>query len=309
MKVIKPILKWVGGKTQILPYILDQFPDEMDSYHDIFVGGGSVLLGVLSYQRQNKIKINNSVYAYDLNMPLINMYKNIQTKHEILYSTLQDLITEFKNCNQENISINRNPNTLEEATTSRESFYYWIRKQYNLISLDNSIKSSAYFIFLNKLCFRGIYRVGPNGFNVPYGHYKIIPEIINKIHLNEVSDLIKNVIFKCSDFSDSIKNINENDFTYMDPPYVPENTTSFVGYTLKGFGKELHELLFTLCNDLYNKKYYFMMSNSYTPIILEYFAEEKYHVNKITCKRAINSKNPGAKTKEVVILPKFNSIN
>ena len=155
---------------------------------------------------------------------------------------------------------------------------------------------------MNKTCFRGVFRVGPKGFNVPYGHYNN-PEIINKEHLEEIHNLIQNVVFECCDFNTSLKNIEPNDFIYLDPPYAPETDTSFVGYTENGFGIEKHSQLFGLChglcNGLNNTK--FMMSNSNTDYVKKNFPEEKYNIQVIMAKRSINSKNPDAKTKEVII--------
>ena len=99
-------------------------------------------------------------------------------------------------------------------------------------------------MIINKTCFRGLYREGPNGYNVPYGHYKKTPLIISKTELNYISDLIKNVEIKDCSFIDSIKNVKEDDFVYLDPPYVPENTKSFIGYVADGFNLETHLLLF-----------------------------------------------------------------
>ena len=97
---------------------------------------------------------------------------------------------------------------------------------------------------LNKTGFRGMYREGPKGFNIPYGHYKKTPTIVTKKELDEISNLIKNVEFIVSDFKDSIKNVKEGDFIYLDPPYAPENKKSFVGYTAEGFSLETHNKLF-----------------------------------------------------------------
>ena len=195
--------------------------------------------------------------------------------------------------------VNRKPKNIDEAKTSKESNYYWLRKQYNTLD-KNDIKSSALFLILNKLCFRGVYREGPNGFNVPFGHYKNTPTIITEETLDNISNLIKNVEFKCIDFREAFKNIYKNDFVYLDPPYVPEKDTSFVGYTNNSFKKEDHEELFKLTKKL-NKKCKFLMSNSKVPLILETFDKDKYNVEDIECRRAIHSKNPGSKTMEVLI--------
>jgi DNA adenine methylase len=160
------------------------------------------------------------------------------------------------------------------------------------------------FIFLNKTCFRGVFRVGPNGFNVPYGHYKN-PEIINKEHLEEIADLIQNVIFECCDFTTSLTRIEPNDFVYLDPPYAPETSNSFVGYTENGFNIENHNNLFKLIHNLTDTNKKIMLSNADVDLVRENFCNcaknEKYSTLSILCKRSINSKNPDAKAKEVII--------
>ena len=184
--VPKPILKWVGGKTQILDTLIPDFPAEINNYREIFLGGGSVLLTLLSYVKNGIIKIQGNVYAYDLNEPLIYMYKNIQTRHTELYDKLQTIITEFNDCG--NGEINRKPTNIEEAKIARENYYYWTRNKYNQLSLSDQkgTLGSAMFIFLNKTCFRGVFRVGPNGFNVPYGNYKN-PDIIKRKNIPETN--------------------------------------------------------------------------------------------------------------------------
>ena len=232
---IKPILKWVGGKTQIIDRIMADFPAEINNYREIFLGGGSVLLALLTHVQNGTIKIHGNIYAYDLNEPLIYLYKNIQSNHNDLYEEVQTIIKEFNSCSNDS-EINRKPLTIDEAKRTKENYYYWIRNKYNKLSTDDKIKvvGSAMFLFLNKTCFRGVFRVGPNGFNVPYGHYNN-PEIINKEHLDRVHELVKDVIFECADFTISLNShIEVNDFLYIDPPYAPENNTSFVGYTENG---------------------------------------------------------------------------
>lgn len=298
--VPKPILKWVGGKTQILDKLILKFPTEINNYHEIFLGGGSVLLTVLSYIKDGIIKINGNIYAYDVNEPLIYVYKNIQSNPNELYEILQKIIIEFNNCG--NGEINRKPTNIEEAKQTKENYYYWIRNEYNNLCLfdKKDIIGSAMFIFLNKTCFRGVFRVGPNGFNVPYGHYNN-PEIINKEHLEEIHNLIQNVIFECYDFTISLTNIVSNDFVYLDPPYMPETNTSFVKYTENGFNLENHINLFKLIHNLTDTNKKIMLSNSDVKLVRENFTNEKYNISSILCKRTINSKNPEAKAKEVII--------
>jgi DNA adenine methylase len=293
-KIQKPFLKWVGGKTQIIDKIISKIPKEMNNYHELFLGGGSVLLAVLSLQKQNKIIIKNKIYAYDINSDLINVYKNIQNNKEELYEIINLYIKEYESING-NI-VNRKPKTLEEAKTSKESYYYWIRNKYNNIN-KNSVECSALFMFLNKTCFRGMYREGPNGYNVPYGHYKKVPTIISETDINYISNLIKDVEFKNCSFIESIKEVKKEDFVYLDPPYAPETSKSFVGYVADGFNLETHKLLFSEIKKLGNIK--FVMSNSKVDLVCDNFKE--YNCDNIIARRAINSKKPESKTIEVII--------
>jgi DNA adenine methylase len=300
IEIPKPILKWVGGKTQILDKLIIEFPTDINNYHEIFLGGGSVLLTLLSYVKNNIIKIHNNIYAYDLNEPLIYVYKNIQTNPNELYDETQKIITEFNLCG--NGEINRKPNDIEIAKMAKENYYYWIRKKYNELSLDEkkTIKGSAMFIFLNKTCFRGVFRVGTNGFNVPYGHYNN-PEIINQEHLNKIHELIQNVHFKVCDFNISLNNIEPNDYVYLDPPYAPETDTSFVGYTVNGFTIENHNTLFNKIHQLTETDKRIMLSNADVNLVRNSFTHQKYSITSIVCKRSIHSKNPKAKAREVII--------
>jgi DNA adenine methylase len=296
----KPILKWVGGKTQIIDKLITDFPVEINNYREAFLGGGSVLLTLLSYVKSGIIKIQGNIYAYDLNEPLIYIYKNIQTRNNELYDILQTIITDFNECG--NGEINRTPTNISEAKIAKENYYYWIRSEYNKLCLTDkkSILGSAMFIFLNKTCFRGVFRVGPKGFNVPYGYYNN-PEIINKEHLEEIHNLIQNVVFECCDFNTSLTIVEPNDFVYLDPPYAPETDTSFVGYTENGFNIENHNNLFKLIHILTDTNKKIMLSNADVSLVRENFTNEKYSTLSILCKRSINSKNPDAKAKEVII--------
>jgi DNA adenine methylase len=306
--ITKPFLKWVGGKTQILDKLLLEFPTEINNYREIFLGGGSVLFAILNSIKNNNIKAHGKIYAYDLNEPLIYTYKNIQNDYIVLYNEIQNIIREFNQCKDEG-EINRKPKNFEEAKTSKESYYYWIRQKYNSLNKDEkkTFIGSALFIFLNKTCFRGVFRIGPNGFNVPYGHYKN-PEIVNKQHLETIHNLIKDVVFQCCDFSTSLKEVEQNDYVYMDPPYAPETNTSFVGYTENGFNLDSHVNLFNTIHKLSEKNVKLMLSNSDVELVRENFINEngcssrpKYNISSILCKRSINSKNPESKTREVII--------
>lgn len=296
MNIQKPFLKWVGGKTQLLESITLKIPKEINNYHELFLGGGSVLLLVLSLQKEKKITIKNKIYAYDINKNLINVYKHIQSNKDELYECIDKYIKEYDSI--DGTIINRKPASIDEAKTSKESYYYWLRIKYNTISKD-SIECSALFMFINKTCFRGMYREGPNGYNVPYGHYKKTPTIITRKELDNVNELIKNVEFCHSDFKESVKMVEKGDFVYLDPPYMPETNKSFVGYVADGFDLNMHNCLFDEILKLDKKKVKFLMSNSRLDLVLEKFKD--YNRQDIIARRAINSKKPESTTIEVLI--------
>jgi DNA adenine methylase len=218
------------------------------------------------------------------------MFINIQKNPKELYEILQPMIEHFHKADE----------------IAKERYYYQLREYYNTFSEENKKTStaSAIFIFLNKTGFRGLYREGPKGYNVPYGHYKN-PEIINYEHLMEVSSLIQNVEFQVMDFSDSLNEIfstehnkSNSNLIYLDPPYVPLNSKSFTKYNESDFSLNKHNSLFEMCQ---SSPISFIMSNSDTQLIRSSFNQEKYTIDQIECKRSINSKNPGEKAMEVII--------
>jgi DNA adenine methylase len=300
VSLVKPLLKWVGGKTQIIEQIIAKFPDQIQNYYEPFLGGGSVLLALLQTDR---ITVNGEIIASDINASLIYLYKNIQNDYIGFYECINTIIVEFKQIvSSDVIVVNRTPTNIEEALLHKENYYYWIRKQYNSMDREQlqSMRGSAMFLFLNKTCFRGIFRMGPNGFNVPYGNNKN-PEIINFEHLQEIHALIVPVKFVCCSFDETIQKALsldcEQKFIYMDPPYVPETSTSFVGYTKNGFNE--HDKLFGLCSELTQHNIKWVLSNSDVEPVRNAFSNE--HIETILCKRRINSKNPESVVNEVII--------
>tara|TARA_B000000609_G_C24171296_1_gene350551 strand:- start:60 stop:932 length:873 start_codon:yes stop_codon:yes gene_type:complete len=288
----------VGGKTQILDDIISKIPKKINNYHEPFLGGGSVLFAILCLQQEKKIIITNNIYAYDVNKDLINVYKHIQNNKDKLYTLIEYYINEYDSI--EGNTINRKPISIEEAKTSKESYYYWLRNKYNTIDKNNHpMECSALFMILNKTCFRGMYREGPNGYNVPYGHYKKTPTIISKNDIDKISSLIRDVEFIHCNFSDSIKNAKSGDFVYLDPPYAPENTRSFVGYVADGFNLDMHNLLFDEIKNLDKKKIKFVLSNAKVELVTQAF--KNYNCEDIIARRAIHSKKPGSTTTEVII--------
>ena len=285
----KPFLKWVGGKTQIIEAVLDNFPSTINNYYEPFVGGGSVLLALLHRVKIGRIKLHGTIYASDLNAHLISLYTQIKNEPEVLIREASLLAEEYNSIKVQN--GNREPTTHEEAMESQESYYYWIRTQFN-----KGNSSPAKMLFLNKTGFRGMYREGPNGFNVPFGNYKTA-SIVEPAQIRLIAPLFANVVFTVASFNVVLSSalFNANDFIYLDPPYAPEGAKSFVGYTKDGFGLDNHRRLFELCLKLPR----FLMSNANVPLVTQSF--EGFLIQEIECRRAINSKNPASKTTEVFV--------
>ena len=304
---ISPFLKWVGGKNQIIDKVLSSFPTKINNYHEIFLGGGSVLLGLLQKIENKEIILTGKIYAYDLNNSLITTYQVLQKTPKKLIKSLAKISKEYHDINT--MKGDRNANNLTDAKKSKESYYYYIRSCYNKEikkSKPNSVKIASYLIFLNKTGFRGLYRTGPNGYNVPFGHYKN-PKIYNMEQLYNINKLIKNVEFKVADFKESLSEVKEKNFVYLDPPYVPENSKSFTKYTNKDFSLENHHELFKITKNLVTNNISFVMSNAKVDLVTTAF--KKFTIKELEVKRTINSKNPGAKTKEVLIIGKAIDIN
>ena len=276
---MKPFLKWVGGKTQILDEVLGHFPKKMVNYHEPFLGGGSVLLGLLQKVRAGEIELTGGVYASDANTGLIALYQHVQANLVELLPALKELATGYSQC------------------ANKETFYYLIRSRFTALQNDDrfTATAAAMFLFLNKICFRGLYREGPNGFNVPFGHYTA-PSIYNEAELMAVSDLIQGVEFASQDVHHALLDVAQGDFIYLDPPYAPECATSFVGYTSNGFSLEDHRHLFACVKAL---PCGFLFSNADVSVVTDAF--QGYQKKVVEARRAINSKKPGSRTKEVLI--------
>lgn len=304
---LSPFLKWVGGKTQIINEVISRFPRKITNYYEPFLGGGSVLFGLLNAVAKQEIQLDGNIYVSDLNPGLIATYKNIKTVPEQVIQETTPLIQGYKACPVMNASTkNTAPQNLAEAQQSRENYYYWTRKLYNSMTSaeKQSPQGSARFIFINKTCFRGLFREGPNGVNVPFGNYDN-PNIIDPQQIRQISAAIQRVEFTISHYQTQLRKARDGDFIYLDPPYVPETATSFVGYNADGFKPENHTELFKMYRDLTTRSagnIRLMMSNSDVPIVKNEFpAAQGFTTNIIICKRRINSKNPRATTNEVII--------
>lgn len=257
-KLVSPVLKWVGGKRQLLPTIKPMLPKRITSYCEPFVGGGAVL-----FDLQPKKAIIN-----DINSDLILVYTVIRDNVEPLIELL-------------------------DTYPNEEDFYYELRNidrdqtKYNKLS---EIERAARVIFLNKTCYNGLYRVNNSGeFNSPFGKYKN-PNIVNAPVLKAVSAYFNSseITFSSSDFSLVLEQVRKGTFVYLDPPYDPiSDTSSFTGYSKGGFSREQQIKLRECCDRLNARGIKFMLSNSATNFIREQYSN--YHIKIVQAKRAINS--------------------
>jgi DNA adenine methylase len=275
-----PFLKWLGGKREYAKKICSkfQFPKVVNNYNEIFLGGASILFYTIYMRNNGLIKINGQINAYDLNKALIYTYKNIRDKPENVILELENLKKEYIN------------------SKSREDQFYSFRQEYNKIDRC-TCRGSGLFIFLNKTCFRGIYRENNQGdFNVPYGHYKN-PEIFEASHIIKVSKLVQNVNFIHMDCFQSLDLVQKDDLNYIDPPYFKEFSSQFISYTKDKFTDDLQYKLFDKINYIsqFSK---IVVSNS---DVDEVKSNLKYNIEIIKCRRAINSKNPDDSVNEVLI--------
>jgi DNA adenine methylase len=285
MEIVKPFVKWAGGKGGLIPQIKNFYPFEIenikiDKYVEPFVGGGAVLINILQ-----KYDIKEA-YAFDINMDLINCYN-------VIKSNVEELIQELDNKEKKFLSLDND---------KREEYFYDIRNEYNSYSLEvnkMNVKRASEFIFLNRTCFNGLYRVNKNGkFNVPCGKYKN-PTICDSTNLRNLSYLIRNVNFQYGDYKKSEKYIDNNTFVYFDPPYRPlSNTSGFTSYTKEDFNDDNQKELADFFRQLDSKDAKLMLSNSNPKNINkdDNFFEDIYkgfYINEISAKRMINANAKG----------------
>ncbi len=246
-KKVKPFLKWVGGKGQLLSEIEKFYPFEkgITKYAEPFVGGGAVLFDILS-----KYELEE-VYISDINAELINAYRVTRDNVEYLISLLEVMQNEF----------------VPLDTEARKIYYMAKRKNFNNIKVNGNeaanIEKAALMIFLNKTCFNGLYRVNKKGlFNVPMGSYKN-PLICDEGNLRAVSENLQKVKIICGDYKKSADFIDENTFVYFDPPYRPiTDTASFTAYTENLFNDEKQIELAQFVDEIHKKGAKVVISNS-----------------------------------------------
>ncbi len=246
-RAAKPFLKWAGGKTQLITYIEKALPPEIFrkkfTYIEPFVGSGAILFWMLNnFPSMEKAVIN------DINADLINAYKTIASKPNELLAILEILQNEF--------------HSLENDTEAKKEYYYQKRDLYNK-RLEEQCGQAALFIFLNRTCFNGLYRVNrKNEFNVPMGRYKR-PAICDRENILAVSRALKKVVILCGDFERTVDFAEENTLFYFDPPYKPLNeTSSFNSYAKDEFNDAEQIRLRDFCVKLDTLNHNWILSNS-----------------------------------------------
>lgn len=302
------ILKWVGGKSQIMNDLIDIIPDKILTYYELFIGGASVLINIIELCEEKKITVENFVIN-DINTELINLYKNIKNSHLELIEELKDLDDKFKQLPELKNNINRQKINIpesEDEILDKTTYYYFIREFYNIYKIESkdlTVSKSACFIFLNKVGFRGLYRENSsNIFNVPYGNYKN-PKIYDEIQIIRLNYLFNkyNVVFENKNFINVIdmKELKIGDFVYLDPPYYPIHRNSFTSYSSNDFGIDDHSNIISIIKKINDSGAKFLLSNSYTEWVVE--NTNKFEQKKIICKRRINSKNPNSIENEILV--------
>ena len=261
-KLVLPFVKWVGGKRQLLNEVEKHIPEQFSRYYEPFVGGGAVLF----YLQPKNAVINDS------NEELVNLYNVIKESPE-------ELIEDLKKHKNE------------------EKYFYDIRgidrerEKYQVLT---RIQRASRIIFLNKTCYNGLFRVNSSGeFNSPFGRYKN-PNIVNDIIIRAVGNYLSknNIQILNTDYEKSLSKTRKGAFVYFDPPYYPiSDSSSFTGYTKKGFDRTEQERLKKVCDKLNDKGVNFLLSNSSTEFIRDLYKD--YNIFSIKAKRAINSNGDG----------------
>jgi DNA adenine methylase len=277
-KSAKPFLKWAGGKTQLISEIEKNLPNvTIDTYVEPFVGSGAVLFWVLSEFSQLEKAIVN-----DINEDLINTYKTIQSTPKELISILEILQEEY--------------HSLDNLAEEKKEYYYQKRELFNNRQQDQ-VTHSALFIFLNRTCFNGLYRVNrKNEFNVPMGSYKK-PTICDKSNIIAVSEALQKVELLCGDFEQTVNYVSSNTLFYFDPPYKPlSETSSFTSYAKDEFNDDEQIRLKKFCDRLDTLGQSWILSNSDVKgkNVKDNFFDDLYAdftIKRVDAKRSINA-NP-----------------
>lgn len=268
----KPFIKWVGGKTRLLNEIVPRLPKEIKKYYEPFLGGGAL------YFHLNC----KAAHISDINSELINAYQVIQTRVDLLIDELKKYQNDFSYYMSVR-ELDRNPDIFSKLT---------------------SVQRAARFIYLNKTCFSGLYRVNSKGqFNVPFGYYES-PKILDIENLLDCSAALQNTTISCESFNCVLEYANQGDFVYFDPPYIPDQINStFTLYTKDGFDMHHHLELLELCNKLHSKGVFWMQSNSPAPVVYKMY--EQYNIHTVSLNRTISKQEFARKRVSEVIITNY----
>ncbi|MCI9035543.1 MAG: DNA adenine methylase [Lachnospiraceae bacterium] len=270
--IVAPFVKWAGGKRQLLPQIRERMPQHYNRYFEPFVGGGAVL-----FDLQPEHALIN-----DINKALINAYKIICEKPEEFLRAVKQLDKEMQQNGKE--------------------YYYAKREDYNdkLMRAEYDVELAALFVFINKHCFNGLYRVNGKGlFNVPYNQSKCAS--VDEKLIMDISQVLQGVTILDGDFEDACADAQQGDFIFLDSPYAPLNPASFESYTKEGFDMESHRRLARLYDDLTAKGCFCMLTNHNTEFINTLYGNKGYKIDVVSVKRLINSDASNRVGEEVII--------
>lgn len=271
--LVRPVLKWAGGKRQLLDEIMPLIP-KFSTYVEPFVGGGAVV-----FSKQPKKAILN-----DFNSELINVYQCIKDNPEDLLSLLK-----------------------EHAEKNTADYFYSVRaldREHDYDTLSN-VEKAARIIYLNKTCYNGLYRVNAAGqFNAPYGKYKH-PSIVQEPTIRALSKYFQEneITLMHGDYAQALNGLGHGAFVYLDPPYMPlSESSAFTGYTQGGFDYDEQVRLKEQCDDLISRGIHFLQSNSDCAEIRDLYSDHHFKIKTVKAKRAINSKgNHRGEINEVLI--------
>lgn len=273
---MQPFVKWAGGKRQLIPELTKIMPSNFNQYFEPFIGGGALLL---------ELKHKNSIIS-DNNHVLIGTYNDIKHNIDKLFPLLDKLQNEHNSCGDK-----------EKA----KEFYYQQRDNFNQIIFDDneSLNRSALFLYLNKACFNGLYRVNSKGlFNVP-SNQKTTINIYERDNLVQISQFLQTVDIYNQDFEETAVKAKKGDLVFFDSPYAPLNPTSFDSYTKEGFSTEEHIRLANLFKKLTKNGVYCILTNHNTEFIRDLYKD--FHIKEVDVKRMINSDAKNRVGKEVII--------
>ena len=269
---VAPFVKWAGGKRQLIPQIRERMPEKYNDYYEPFVGGGAVIFDLLPA----------NALINDINKALINTYRTICNEPDAFLK-----------------EVNRLDNDMWE---DGKKYYYSIREYYNdkLMRSEYDVELAALFVFINKHCFNGLYRVNGKGlFNVPYNNSRRVS--VDEDVIIATSEYLRGVTIIDGDFEQACKNAKKGDFVFIDSPYAPLNPTSFESYTKEGFDIESHKRLAKLYDELTARGCYCMLTNHNTELINELYGNKDYKIDVVSVKRMINSDASNKVGEEVII--------